>query len=165
MVVSLGQAIPLKKKLTLCMWGARTTATWKQAWFLFLIFYLCTYSCINFMRPKHSAYFLIKFTTDWWWAGDGEFLTPTPKKIGLGLSLNKLPEGGGSKDFPEWFNKGRSSQQFFLPAKLLYRTPEWDFHQWDFLKVQTNDLSRVIRTNHKVCAPNNPLVNKLLTSL
>lgn len=68
------------------------------------------------MRPKHSAYFLIKFTTDWWWAGDGEFLTPTPKKIGLGLSLNKLPEGGGQKIFLNDSIKAEAVSSFsYLP--------------------------------------------------
>jgi hypothetical protein len=35
--------------------------------FLFLILFylcLCTYSCINFMKLRHSAYFLIKLTID-----------------------------------------------------------------------------------------------------
>lgn len=34
-VVFLGQAISLKEKLTLCLWGAGATTTWNQVWFLF----------------------------------------------------------------------------------------------------------------------------------
>lgn len=110
-VVSLSHTISLKEKLT-CIWGARTTTTWNQVWFLFLIFYLylCTYSCINFIKPRHTAYFKIKQLTlalvvmGWRWRN---FNLHSPK-IGLGLSLKKLPMGA-SKYFLEWFVKGRGS--------------------------------------------------------
>lgn len=46
------------------------------------------------MKPRHSAYFLIKFTTDfvvvgWRW----RVFNPHLSKMGLGLSLKKLPVG------------------------------------------------------------------------